>query len=126
MPIDTETITNTAYFLSSGSVSAVVALLITIIGGLLWERMRLLKKLETLTNDFMDAQKLYAEKITELHNHSTERFLNAQTAFSDKSTRINQEHTNSIKELINAYHDGNLKLVQSMNDLTHMIEVVRR
>ena len=126
MLVDADTITQTAHFLSSGSVAAVVALLLSIIGGLLWDRMRILKKLDSIISQFLEAQQDCAEKFTEAHKQSSDKFVITQAEFSDKITALHHDHTLSIKELINTYHEGNLKLVQSMNDLTHMIEVVRR
>ena len=51
--VDPESVTQAAQFLSSGSISAVIGLLMAVIIGLLWERVRLLKQLDEITEKFL-------------------------------------------------------------------------
>lgn len=55
--VDTDTVTNAAQFLSSGSISAVIGLLIFVILGLLWERLRILKQLDDVTEKILQFKK---------------------------------------------------------------------
>lgn len=55
--VDTDTVTNAAHFLSSGSISAVIGLLIFVILGLLWERLRILKQLDDVTEKILQFKK---------------------------------------------------------------------
>lgn len=64
--VDTESVTQAAHFLSSGNISAVIGLLISVILGLLWERVRLLKQLDEITNKFLQSKKDELESIRSL------------------------------------------------------------
>lgn len=55
--VDPEAVSQAANFLSSGSISAVIGLLISVIIGLLWERVRLLKQLDEITEKFLQSKK---------------------------------------------------------------------
>lgn len=55
--VDPEAVSQAANFLSSGSISAVIGLLISVIIGLLWERVRLLKQLDEITEKFLESKK---------------------------------------------------------------------
>lgn len=59
-------IVETANFLSSGSISAVIGILISIIAGLIWERIRLIKKLEHTTDKIIQAKMDEIESIREI------------------------------------------------------------
>lgn len=54
--IDPNTVEQTAHFLSSGSISSVFFLLIVIIAGLIWERMRLIKKIDRMTTEIFETK----------------------------------------------------------------------
>ncbi len=55
--VEAEAVTHAAIFLSNGSISAVIAMLLLVILALLWERMRILKKIDILTDKFLQAKK---------------------------------------------------------------------
>lgn len=54
--IDPNTVEQTAHFLSSGNISSVFFLLIVIIAGLIWERMRLIKKIDRMTTEIFETK----------------------------------------------------------------------
>lgn len=114
MPVDADTITQTAHFLSSGSVAAVVALLLAIIAWLIWERLQILKKLEISTKQIIEEQKEYSDK-----------FAKAQNEFSEKIAKIYQEYNASSKEMSNTYHQSILQVTSSLNELRNMMGVIR-
>lgn len=61
--VDPQTIETAAHFLSNGSIAAVLALLLGIIIGLVWERLRLIKKNDELTAAFFDSKKEELESV---------------------------------------------------------------
>jgi predicted PurR-regulated permease PerM len=64
--MDPHSILETAHFLSSGSISAVIGILIFIIIGLIWERIRLVKKLDKVTEKVIQAKADEIESIREI------------------------------------------------------------
>jgi hypothetical protein len=64
--MDPHSILETAHFLSSGSISAVVGILIFIIIGLIWERIRLVKKLDKVTEKVIQAKMDEIESIRKI------------------------------------------------------------
>ena len=64
--VDTDSVIHTANFLSSGSISAVIGILLVIIIGLLWERIRLLKRLDNITEKIMEFKKEELESVKNL------------------------------------------------------------
>lgn len=64
--VDTDTVTNAANFLSSGSISAVIGLLIFVILGLLWERIRILKQLDEITAKVLQFKKEELDSVKNL------------------------------------------------------------
>lgn len=55
-----------ATFLSHGGVAAVIAVLIAAIGVLLWERVRLINRVEDLTSQIIEGKKEEMEKVREI------------------------------------------------------------
>ncbi len=64
--MDPHSILETAHFLSSGSISAVIGILIFIIIGLIWERIRLVKKLDKVTEKVIQAKMDEIESIRKI------------------------------------------------------------
>ena len=64
--MDPDSIRETAHFLSNGSIAAVISVLLTIIIGLIWERVRLLKKIDDLTEKIIQSKKDEMESIREI------------------------------------------------------------
>lgn len=64
--MDPHSIVETAHFLSSGSISAVIGILIFIIVGLIWERIRLVKKLDKVTEKVIQAKMDEIDSIREI------------------------------------------------------------
>lgn len=64
--MDSHSILETAQFLSSGSISAVIGILIFIIIGLIWERIRLVKKLDKVTEKVIQAKMDEIESIRKI------------------------------------------------------------
>lgn len=64
--MDAHSILETAHFLSSGSISAVIGILIFIIIGLIWERIRLVKKLDKVTEKVIQAKMDEIESIRKI------------------------------------------------------------
>ncbi len=54
--VDPSAVEQTAHFLSSGSISSVFFLLLAIIAGLIWERVRLIKKIERMTTEVFESK----------------------------------------------------------------------
>lgn len=55
--MDPDSIRETAHFLSNGSIAAVISVLLTIIIGLIWERIRLLTRIDELTEKIIQSKK---------------------------------------------------------------------
>lgn len=64
--MDPDSIRETAHFLSSGGIAAVISVLLTIISALIWERVRLLKKIDDLTEKIIQSKKDEMESIREI------------------------------------------------------------
>lgn len=64
--MDPDSIKETAHFLSSGGIAAVISVLLTIISALIWERVRLLKKIDDLTEKIIQSKKDEMESIREI------------------------------------------------------------
>ena len=54
--VNPTTVEHAANYLSSGSISAVIFILIAVIAGLVWERNRLLRKLDRMTKEIFDTK----------------------------------------------------------------------
>lgn len=61
-----EEVQNFATFLSQGGIAAIIAALIAAIGVLVWERSRLLSRIESLTTQIIDSKKEEIESIREI------------------------------------------------------------
>ena len=64
--MDPDSIRETAHFLSSGGIAAVISVLLKIISALIWERVRLLKKIDDLTEKIIQSKKDEMESIREI------------------------------------------------------------
>ena len=64
--MDPDSIRETAHFLSSGGIAAVISVLLTIISALIWERVRLLKKIDDLTEKIIQSKKHEMESIRQI------------------------------------------------------------
>lgn len=64
--MDPDSIRETAHFLSNGSIAAVISVLLTIIIGLIWERIRLLTRIDELTEKIMQSKKDEMESIRKI------------------------------------------------------------
>ena len=64
--MDPDSIRETAHFLSNGSIAAVISVLLTIIIGLIWERIRLLTRIDELTEKIIQSKKDEMESIREI------------------------------------------------------------
>ena len=64
--MDPDSIRETAHFLSNGSIAAVISVLLTIIIGLIWERIRLLTRIDELTEKIIQAKKDEMESIRQI------------------------------------------------------------
>ncbi|NCB21180.1 MAG: hypothetical protein EOM88_04700 [Clostridia bacterium] len=64
--MDPDSIRETAHFLSNGSIAAVISVLLTIIIGLIWERIRLLTRIDELTEKIIQSKKDEMESIRQI------------------------------------------------------------
>lgn len=64
--MDPDSIRETAHFLSSGGIAAVISVLLAIISALIWERVRLLKKIDDLTEKIIQSKKHEMESIRQI------------------------------------------------------------
>lgn len=64
--MDPDSIRETAHFLSSGGIAAVISVLLAIISALIWERVRLLKKIDDLTEKIIQSKKDEMESIRQI------------------------------------------------------------